>query len=201
MIRAPGGAPGRRGKRVMGCPYCAGMSLAELIVVLGIVAVTTATAAPNLRDLIRIQQLRTASGELYGAIQLTRSQAIARNERVMLSPNDPAGFDWSRGWTVFVDRNDNRRPDGGDAILAVRPPLPTGLQVGYSFTSPAPPQYIAYNGAGRSCSDTSSAASRLGTLSLFHGGGIRRIKINMLGRARLCNPARERGCDGADAPS
>jgi len=37
-------------------------------------------------------------------------------------------------------------------------------------------------------------------VSLFHGGRIRRIKINMLGRARVCNPARDAGCDGAAAP-
>ena len=179
----------------------AGLSLIELLVVLGVVAVTASVAAPNLHDLIRAQQLRTASGELYGALQLARSQAIARNERVTITTNDPFGRDWSRGWTVFVDRDDNRRPNDGDEILALRPPLAPGLQVGYSFTSTATPQYIAYNGAGRSCSATNSAASRLGTLSLFHGGQIRRIKINMLGRARLCNPAYERGCDGAAAPS
>jgi type IV fimbrial biogenesis protein FimT len=41
---------------------------------------------------------------------------------------------------------------------------------------------------------------RWGTVSLFHGGHIRRIKINMLGRARVCDPARDTGCDGAAAP-
>ncbi|TXG01535.1 type-4 fimbrial pilin related signal peptide protein [Massilia arenae] len=187
-------------KPTMRLHRCAGLSLAELAVVLGMVAVTAAVAAPDLHALVRGQQLRTASGDLHGAIQLTRSQAIARNERVKLTPNDEAGRDWSRGWTVYVDRDDDRRPGEGDEILAVRSPLPNGMQVSYSFTSPAPPQYIAYNGAGRSCSDTNSAASRLGTLSLFHGGQVRRIKINMLGRARLCNPAREDGCDGAAAP-
>jgi type IV fimbrial biogenesis protein FimT len=195
---APG--PGRR-LAGMTAPHCCGLTLIELLVVLGIAAVTTSVAAPNLHDLVRAQQLRTASGELHGAIQLARAQAIARNERVTMTPNDPFGRDWSRGWTVFVDRNDDRRPNDGDQIVAVRPPLPAGLQVDYSFTSPALPQYIAYNGAGRSCSATNSAVSRLGTLSLFHGGGIRRITINMLGRARLCNPARERGCDGAATPS
>jgi type IV fimbrial biogenesis protein FimT len=38
-------------------------------------------------------------------------------------------------------------------------------------------------------------------VSLFHGGHIRRIKINMLGRARVCDPARDAGCDGAAPPS
>lgn len=179
---------------------CAGLSLSELLVTLGIAAIAAGVAAPNLRDLVRSQQLRTASGDLYGAIQLARAQAIARNVRVKLAPNDPAGSDWSQGWTVFVDRDNDRRPGAPDEILAVRPPLPPGVRIGYTFTSPAPPHYIAYNGAGRSCSDANGAASRPGTLSLFHGSAVRRIKINMLGRARLCNPARERGCDGADAP-
>jgi type IV fimbrial biogenesis protein FimT len=70
----------------------------------------------------------------------------------------------------------------------------------FAFTASAPPQHIAYNGAGRGCSAGNGAAARSGTLSLFHGGAIRRIKINMLGRARLCDPARDAGCDGAAAP-
>jgi type IV fimbrial biogenesis protein FimT len=137
---------------------------------------------------------------LFGALSFARSQAIARSETVMLAPNDPAGEDWRLGWTVFIDQDGDRAPGDEDEVLFLRPKLPDGMEVDYSFTSPAPPQYIAYNGAGRSCSDTNSAAARMGTLSLFHGGQIRRIKINMLGRARICNPARERGCDGAMRP-
>jgi len=178
---------------------CSGMSLSELMAVMGMVAVTAAVAAPNLNAIVQGQQLRVAASDLYSAIQLTRSQAIARNERVILTTNDDAGADWSRGWTVYVDRDDDRLPGAGDEILAVRPALPRGVRISYSFTGAAAPQYIAYNGAGRSCSDTNSAASRLGTLSVFHGGQVRRIKINMLGRARLCNPARDGGCDGAAA--
>ncbi|MFC0252720.1 GspH/FimT family pseudopilin [Massilia consociata] len=177
-----------------------GATLTELVVVLGIAAIMSAVAAPDLHALVAAQQLRTASGDLFGAILLTRAQAIARNERVKLMPRDAAGADWTQGWTVFVDRDGDRRPGPADEVLAVHGPLPPGVRIAFSFTQSAPPQYIAYNGAGRSCSDTSSSTSRLGTLSLFHGEGIRRIKINMLGRARLCNPARDEGCDGAEAP-
>ena len=52
---------------------------------------------------------------------------------------------------------------------------------------------------GRSCSDTSSLAARWGTLSITSGQQARRIKINMLGRARICDPARDgASCGGAD---
>ncbi len=177
-----------------------GATMAELVVVLGIAAVALSVAAPDLHALVSAQQLRTASSELLGAIAHTRAQAIARGERVKLMPAEPGRADWTRGWTVFIDRDGDRVPGPDDEVLAVHGPLPDGVRIDFSFTQSAPPQYIAYNGAGRSCSDTSSNASRLGTLSLFHGDGIRRIKINMLGRVRLCNPARDEGCDGAEAP-
>lgn len=177
-----------------------GATLAELAVVLAIAAVAFALAAPDLHALVTAQQLRAASGELLDAIATTRSQAIARGERVKLAPRDPRGSDWTQGWTVFVDRDGDRQPGPLDELIAVHGPLAPGLRVDFSFTQSAPPHYIAYNGAGRSCSDSNSGASRLGTLSLFHGGQTRRIKINMLGRVRMCNPARDDGCDGAEAP-
>ncbi|KFI08617.1 GspH/FimT family protein [Massilia sp. BSC265] len=177
-----------------------GATLAELAVVLAIAAAAFAVAAPDLHALVTAQQLKAASGELHDAILHTRAQAIARNEQVKLAPRDPGGADWTRGWTVFIDRDGDRQPSAADEVLAVHGPLPQGVRIDFSFTQSAPPQYIAYNGAGRSCSDTNSGAARLGTLSLFHGGQTRRIKINMLGRIRQCNPARDDGCEGAQAP-
>jgi type IV fimbrial biogenesis protein FimT len=177
-----------------------GFTLPELMTVLAIAAVLLAVAAPDLRGLIRAQQLRTATSDLFDAIALTRAQAIARGERVKMAPRDAQGVDWTRGWTVFVDRDGDRAPGAADEIIAVHGPLAEGVAAHFAFTSPAPPYYIAYNGAGRSCSETSSAAARMGTISLFHGPQVRRIKINMLGRPRVCDPARDSACDGARAP-
>lgn len=177
-----------------------GTSLVELMAVLAVASVALALAAPDLRALLRVQQLKAASGELFADVGLARAQALVRGQVVVLAPLDASGRDWRAGWTVFVDRDGDGRPGPGDERIAVHGPLPPGMTAGFAFTSSAPPQYIAYNGSGRGCSAANAAAARSGTLSLFNGGAVRRIKINMLGRARLCDPAREAGCDGAATP-
>ena len=177
-----------------------GFSLIELLAVTAIAAILLAAGAPSLRETIRVQQLKTASGDLFAAIGLARAQALARGEIVTVLPKGAGGADWRQGWTVFLDRDGDRQPGAGDTVLAEHGPLAPGMAAAFTFTTSAPPFYIAYNGAGRSCRDSNPAAARYGTLSLFHGGGIRRIKINMLGRARSCDPARDASCDGPAAP-
>ena len=176
-----------------------GVTLPELCVVLAVSAIVLAIAVPDLRDLVRAQQLKAASGDLFAAIDLARAQALARGRRVKVVPRDPLGADWRMGWQVLGDRGGDGQP-GTDELIAEHGPLAPGIAVDFAFTNVARPYYIAYNGAGRSCADGNSAAARWGTVSLFHGGHVRRIKINMLGRARVCDPARDAGCDGAPAP-
>lgn len=174
-----------------------GFSLVELMVVLAIAAILTTGALPGMSALIRSLQLKAAAHDLLGAIALARSQAVARGSRMILAPADPGGIDWSRGWVVFADRDGDRRPGAGDDIIFVHAALPDGIAIGSTFPNKRGADYIAYNGAGRSCTDTSSLAARWGTLSLFQGKQTRRIKINMLGRARMCDPARDgAGCEG-----
>jgi type IV fimbrial biogenesis protein FimT len=177
-------------------PRAAGLSLPELCTVLAIAAVLLAIAAPDLRDLVRTQQLKAATADLFSAIDLARARALAQGRQVKLVPLDPLGADWRLGWRVL-----DGDPGAGMAEpVAEHGPLAPGIAVGFAFTNSARPYYIAYNGAGRSCADGNSAAARWGTVSLYHGGHIRRITINMLGRARVCDPARDAGCEGPSAP-
>jgi type IV fimbrial biogenesis protein FimT len=177
-----------------------GFSLIELMTVLAIAVVLLAVGAPSLVELARSQHIRHAATALLDDIAMARSQAMTRGDVVVIMAGGPDGKDWTRGWTVFIDRDGDRRPGPADEIIAVHGPLHRNISTAYGFTTSAPPYYIAYNGAGRSCSDTNTAASRLGTLSLFDGPLVRRIKINMLGRPRACDPARDSSCDGPAAP-
>lgn len=175
----------------------AGFSALELLIVLALAALLAVLALPPMQDMLRRQRLRAAVADLVAAIDLTRSEAIARGSRVMLVPLEAAGLDWSEGWVVFVDANADRRPGPGEEIIASHGPLDDELLVSTNFTGNRAPHYIAFNAAGRGCSDASSMAARWGTLSLYQGGDIRRIRINMLGRVRVCDPAR----DNAECPA
>ena len=180
-------------------PARGGFTLIELIAVLAIAAAMMSVALPDLRQMIRAQQIKAAVNDLFGAIELTRSQAIARGRKVALVPADGAAPDWRRGWVVFVDQDGDRRPGDGEEVIMRHGPLAEGIAVDTAFSSQQGAPYLAYNSMGRSCSDTSSMAARWGTLSMTSDRQTRRIKINMLGRARICDPARDgASCAGAD---
>jgi type IV fimbrial biogenesis protein FimT len=175
----------------------AGVSLVELLVVLALAGILLGAAAPAYQQAMRRLQLRVAANDLVAAIDLTRSHAIALGRPVLLAPLEPSGTDWRGGWVVFVDDNGNRRPDVGEARIFQHGPLPDGMTLVSAFSSGATPLYLAYNGAGRSCSASNSLAARWGTLSLGQGRDARNVKINMLGRLRVCDPAIDKAnCDG-----
>ncbi|CDG84425.1 GspH/FimT family pseudopilin [Janthinobacterium agaricidamnosum] len=165
-----------------------GFTLLELMVVLLIAAVLGAAGTLSMRDMVARQQLRTTTNDLFAAIDLTRSLAIARGSRVMLMPLDPGGVDWSQGWVIFADRNGNSVFDDADELIVQQGPVASGITISSVFSSGHAPFYIAYNGAGRSCSANNSMAARWGTLSVVLGKRARHIKINMLGRVRVCDP-------------
>ncbi|MBA5690319.1 GspH/FimT family pseudopilin [Rugamonas apoptosis] len=173
-------------------------SLVEALVVLALAGVLAGTAAPGLQQLLQAARLRAAVNDLCSAIDLTRSQAIARGRIVTLAPLEPGGVDWRRGWVVFVDANGNARPDGGEPVLYRQEALSDEIVIRSAFTSGAVPLYLAYNAAGRSCSAGNSLVAHWGTLSLLQGQQARHIKINMLGRMRVCDPlVQPVGCTAA----
>ncbi len=172
-------------------------TLVELMTVLAIAAILLAVGAPDMRRMLRAHRLNAAVTDLFNALGLARAQAIMRGSRVELVPAADDGVDWSRGWVVMVDRDGDRRPGPGDDIIAMHGALDEGITIASVFTTGKKPSYVAYNGAGRSCSDTSTLAARWGSFSVTSFDQVRRIRINMLGRARICDPARDGPSCGA----
>jgi type IV fimbrial biogenesis protein FimT len=165
-----------------------GFTLVEILVVLGIASILLTMAVPSFRSLMQNLQLTTAVNDLFGAINLTRSEAIKRGARVNLTTVNPDS-NWENGWVVFVDNNENLTPDAGDDIILEHGPLQGGITVIPDFNDSAL-NYVAYTGSGRTRTDASSQAVRAGNFSFVVGGDSKRkININFLGRPRVCNPA------------
>jgi type IV fimbrial biogenesis protein FimT len=160
------------------------------MVVLAIAAIMVTVATPSFRGLLRGFRITSATNELFAAVNLTRAEAIARGSRVDLVPK---GGDWTKGWVVFVDNNANQTVESSDQLILSHDPLPSGFVITTSF-DPATPKFVAYNAAGHSRSNASSQATRAGNWLITLDGQSRKIVINFLGRARVCNPDTDSSC-------
>jgi type IV fimbrial biogenesis protein FimT len=77
-----------------------GVTMIELAVVLAVVAILFATAAPSFSTWVRNVQIRTATESMLNGLQLARAEAIRRNRAVMFwltSTATPPAADWMVG--------------------------------------------------------------------------------------------------------
>lgn len=91
------------------------------MVVVAIVAILTALAAPSFRPLIERWRVRDAAEGMTSTMYLARSEAIKRSGNVIIfrKPDNHLGSictaasatDWSCGWYVFFDSNGNGTSD------------------------------------------------------------------------------------------
>lgn len=159
------------------------------MIVLALAAILLHAAAPSLRETLDQHRLRAAGSDLLAAVQMTRVEALGRGRTVTLAAD---GGDWRRGWSIYVDANGNGRRDSDEPPIASHGALPAGATLRARFTEGPVLPAILYNAAGRSCKASNHRAANFGTLALQLGEQQRNLIINMQGRARLCDPARER---------
>ncbi len=79
-----------------------GFTLVEMMVVIGIVAILAAIAAPNLGTMVKRQRIKTAAFDVFASLTFARSEAIKRNNTVTVTPLGG----WASGWRV-TDANGN----------------------------------------------------------------------------------------------
>jgi Tfp pilus assembly protein FimT len=110
-----------------------GLTLVELCVTTTIAAVLAASAAPSFSDLIERQRMQAVLHELTSALALARSEAVASGRRTAVAPRT-AG-QWTSGWRVFADVNDNGVLDPGETVLQEHPASPPGIDIATHFGS------------------------------------------------------------------
>src|SRR5260221_4669844 len=87
-----------------------GFTIIEMMIVVTILAILSAVAAPNMIDMVRNQRVKTASFHTFAGLVLSRGEAIKRNTSVTVTPLSGGGL--ATGWvTKETNGNGQSRPD------------------------------------------------------------------------------------------
>jgi type IV fimbrial biogenesis protein FimT len=170
------------------CNAVRGFTLVELMVVLAIMAVMVGAAAPAMAswmDSVR----RTALVESFvNDLWFTRSEAVRRNARAAMCRSSDGERcaeqgDWSQGWIVFEDRDENGTLGDDEPLIAQRSGLPVGWRL---FGNATVARHVTYTELG--VTKHPSGAFQAGTLTLCRASDgaaeAVRVVINSLGRPR-----------------
>ncbi|WP_435456306.1 GspH/FimT family pseudopilin [Variovorax sp. LT2P21] len=111
-----------------------GFTAVELMVVIAIVAILGALAAPSFSDVVSRYRVRRAAEDLSRTLSLARTEAIRRGGRILVVPipsipNSCIGGSngaWNCGWMIVSDANGNNSFDTGDTIIQTSN-RPTGV--------------------------------------------------------------------------
>ena len=132
-----------------------GFTVIELMIVVVIIGILMAIAAPSLRAMIIGNQLRSVASELLNDMAIARNEAAKRSQRtVICKSNDQntcvSGATWGNGWIVFVDADNSlQRNTVGttEPLIRVKQAIPNSV----AFTiapPPAPPDNVQFRAFG-----------------------------------------------------
>jgi type IV fimbrial biogenesis protein FimT len=164
-----------------------GFTLLEFLVVMVVVGVLVAMAAPPVSGMRARHQLQAQAEGMLNSLVLARSEAIRRQQRVTLCPRKrdnacDATAPWQNGWLVFVDANDNAQRETGEALLEVHGDVPPSVRVGVTSTVKG---YFSYGSEGRS--QSTGGAFMAGTWRFCQASAPEgwQVVSNALGKPRI----------------
>ena len=134
-----------------------GFTLAEAMIVVGVLAILVGIAVPSFNQFTLGQRVKNASFDIFSSLVLARSEAITRNTAVTVAP---LGGVWQNGLIVTL-------ADG----TVIR-----NLQMGHSSITVAGPANVVFGGTGR----LSSAGGQFSITAT--GAAPRCITIDLSGR-------------------
>jgi type IV fimbrial biogenesis protein FimT len=113
-----------------------GFSLFELMIIISILGLTMAIAAPNLASMISNNRISVSANDFVAALQLAKAETASRVNPVTICKKNAAGKDcvtsgdWSQGWIVFSDTDGDASVDSDEMVLLNHEPLNSKISFG-----------------------------------------------------------------------
>lgn len=160
----------------------AGATLIELLIGIAIVAIMITMGLPSFMVWIQNTQIRTAAEAVLNGMQMTRAEAVRRNEQITFALN---GFDWAITDSTGATIESRTAQEGSDnVVLAATGTLP-----------------LTFNGLGRPIGGVAvlpgtndvariSVSNPTGGECQASGGAMRclEIHVTLSGQVRMCDP-------------
>ncbi len=154
----------------------------EIMIALVIVAILVSMAAPGFMIWIQNTQIRTAAEAVLNGLQMTRAEAVRRNEQVTFSL---VGFDWNITDSTGAVIESRLSEEGSrNAVITVTGALP-----------------LTFNGLGRPLGGTAAiggdndavqirVSNPSGGTCQDSGGEMRclEVRVTLSGQVRMCDP-------------
>ncbi|PIE83644.1 MAG: pilus assembly protein [Candidatus Contendobacter odensis] len=165
-----------------------GFTLIELMITLAIAAIILGFGVPSFQRIINNNQLTSAANALVASVNLARSEAVKRGQRMTICKSSDGASctnsgGYQQGWIVFTDTNANAAVDAGEQVLKVTEAFPASLTFAGAGNVN---NYISYDSSG--ILSRIGAGAPNGSLTLCkqnYRDSARRIFISLIGRIRI----------------
>ncbi len=161
-----------------------GITMIETLIVLAVVGIFTVIGMPTLRSTLSNTHTTTISNRLLADLSLARSEAIMRSGYGEVCPSSDGstcngGIDWSDGWIVFLDRDQDKQRSPSETVLSAVSSSDLG---GFRVATSVGRTKARFRPDGRNGGTNLS-------LRLCDGAILkRRVVINISGRSRIDKP-------------
>ena len=157
-----------------------GFTIYELLTVIGIIAILSTIAIPNMISWRSEAKLRGAFNNLNGDLQMAKLRALRENAIVVVQFS-------ANGYSIFIDNGagantGNWNLDADEALIINRK-LPAGITIALPTSFDSPNNRTRFNGRGLPDPATLTGGGLTGTITLKNSGGSQmQITLNRLGR-------------------